>query len=506
MLRPPHARSSEAVVLRWRELPSVQEDLLGVCEALRAHPCPWLLDSALAQGRLGRYSFAGADPYLIARIVGRRIELHCRRGVRKGFSPGFRVEEADPFEWLGEILSPRTLEASSPPTPLPFVGGAVGYLGYELADQIEELDFPQRDGQDFPDATLLFVDRLVALDHETRRGFILGLGFGSDEGEAEAGARRAVAELGEELRPLRGPGDSPESDARGCLDLERRRQLLATPIPENLSVSLDRDGYLARIRHLKRQIAAGNVYEANLTQRMILPYAGDSWQLYRALRRLSPAPFASFMDLPDGVVLSSSPERFLRLAPAGEVESRPIKGTRPRGATAGEDRDLRRALATSEKDRAENLMIVDLVRNDLGRVCEVGSVEVSELMAIEEYSSVFQMVSTIRGQLREDRDALDLIRAAFPPGSMTGAPKIAATRLLAQLEGVRRGIYSGALGYFDLRGGMDLSVVIRTLLLQKDRARLHVGGAVVADSDPVAEYAESLDKARALLAALDSID
>ena len=151
-------------------------------------------------------------------------------------------------------------------------------------------------------------------------------------------------------------------------------------------------------------------------------------------------------------------------------------------------------------------MIVDLVRNDLGRVCEVGSVEVSELMAIEEYSSVFQMVSTIRGQLREDCDALDLIRAAFPPGSMTGAPKIAATRLLAQLEGVRRGIYSGALGYFDLRGGMDLSVVIRTLLLQKDRARLHVGGAVVADSDPVAEYAESLDKARALLAALDSID
>jgi anthranilate/para-aminobenzoate synthase component I len=239
---------------------------------------------------------------------------------------------------------------------------------------------------------------------------------------------------------------------------------------------------------------------------MSAPFAGDAWLLYRALRARSPAPFGCFMDLPDGAVLSSSPERFLRLTGDGRVESRPIKGTRARGATAEADRALAAELASSEKDRAENLMIVDLVRNDLGRVCEIGSVEVPELMQVERYASVFQLVSTVVGKLAKGRDALDLVCAAFPPGSMTGAPKIAAVRLLDAIEPVRRGVYSGALGYLDVRGGLDLSVVIRTLLVKKGAAHLHVGGAVVADSDPAAEYAESLDKARALLAALHACD
>jgi para-aminobenzoate synthetase component 1 len=253
---------------------------------------------------------------------------------------------------------------------------------------------------------------------------------------------------------------------------------------------------------VQREIVAGNVYEANLTQRMTAPFAGDAWSLYRALRGLSPAPFACFLDLPDGAILSSSPERFLRLTPDGRVESRPIKGTRPRGETPQSDRALAEELASSEKDRAENLMIVDLVRNDLGRVCEIGSVKVPEMMRVERYASLHQLVSTVEGRLAEGSDALDLVRAAFPPGSMTGAPKIAAVRLLDSLEPVRRGVYSGVVGYLDARGGLDLSVVIRTLLVKKGAAHLHVGGAVVADSDPSAEYEESLDKARALLAAL----
>jgi len=236
---------------------------------------------------------------------------------------------------------------------------------------------------------------------------------------------------------------------------------------------------------------------------MELPLPGaDPFALYCELRELNPAPFAAYLELPEAAILSSSPERFLRLDASGHVESRPIKGTRPRGATPDEDRRLEDELRGSEKDRAENLMIVDLVRNDLGRVCEVGSIEVPELMTVEPYATVHQMVSTVTGALRDDCDGVDLLRASFPPGSMTGAPKLAAMRLIDRLEPVRRGVYSGGLGYLDVRGGLDLSVVIRTLIVKDERAYLHVGGGIVADSDPIAEYHETLDKARALLAAL----
>jgi para-aminobenzoate synthetase component 1 len=244
----------------------------------------------------------------------------------------------------------------------------------------------------------------------------------------------------------------------------------------------------------------------NLTKRISLEFDGDPMHLYTALRRESPAPFAAYFELPDGAILSSSPERFLRLGADRWVESRPIKGTRPRGGTAEEDSRLADELERSEKDRAENLMIVDLVRNDLGRVCEIGSIGVPELMVVEPYAAVFQLVSTVIGRLRDDRDAFDLIRATFPPGSMTGAPKIAAMRLIDRLEPVRRGVYSGAIGYLDLRGGLDLSVVIRTLVVEKGRAHFHVGGAIVADSTAAAEHAEALDKARAMLAALAVVD
>ena len=218
---------------------------------------------------------------------------------------------------------------------------------------------------------------------------------------------------------------------------------------------------------------------------------------------MNPAPFGAWLRLPDGTaILSSSPERFLRVDAARSVESRPIKGTRPRGATPAEDARLADGLVRSPKDRAENLMIVDLVRNDLGRVCQPGSIAVPELMQIERYAAVLQMVSTVTGRLATGRDAFDLIEASFPPGSMTGAPKLASMALLDRLESVRRGVFAGALGYLDLRGGLDLSVVIRTFVCQPGRVHLHVGGGVVADSSPEGEYLESLDKARAPLAAL----
>jgi anthranilate/para-aminobenzoate synthase component I len=217
---------------------------------------------------------------------------------------------------------------------------------------------------------------------------------------------------------------------------------------------------------------------------------------------LNPAPFACLLALPDATLVGSSPERFLKVGAEGWVESRPIKGTRPRGANPDEDRRLRAALAASAKDRAENLMIVDLVRNDLGRVCEIGSVHVPELFAIEPYQTVFQLVSTVRGRLARGADALDAVQAAFPPGSMTGAPKLAAMELLARLEPGPRGLYSGAVGYLDLRGGCDLAVTIRSIVLHGGRAFVHTGGGIVADSDSRAEWCEAEDKARALVAAL----
>jgi para-aminobenzoate synthetase component 1 len=293
-------------------------------------------------------------------------------------------------------------------------------------------------------------------------------------------------------RPPAAPGARRHARPSGASAAPTRRSTLDLPT------------YRKAVEETSHQIAAGEVYQACLTYRVDRPFTGDPWRLYRELRRRDPAPFAAYLELPDVCIASSSPERFLRVGADRSVESRPIKGTAPRGADAAEDARHQAALAASEKDRAENLMIVDLVRNDLGRVCETGSVTVPRLFAIEPYASVFQLVSTVKGVLREDCDALDAIAATFPPGSMTGAPKIAAMRVLDRLETVRRGFYSGAIGYLDVSGGADLSVVIRTAFVMGGRAYLHAGGGIVADSQPEAELDEARAKLRSLLAALEA--
>lgn len=501
MRRSIHDGEREAVALQWREYSLADQELLRAFDLLRQDAFPWLLDSALHENGLGRFSFAGSDPYLVGRIQAGQIEEHCRRPIRQGAQVGHRLIEADPVEWIRRVLPSVNEMPLDLPVDLPFIGGAVGYLGYEFG-RTGRLDRSAEPGAEltFADATLLLVDRLLAVDHQEGRAFALGLGFGADSNEAQHNATRTLDRLVDQL-------DASQSCTHPCgslapENLDSRQAVLGAQPPSRLISECGEVEYAKRVDIIQEEIRAGNVYEANLTTRMVTPFSGDPWQLYLSLRHLSPAPFACFMEVPDGTIVSSSPERFLRMSKRGEVESRPIKGTRRRGGSPEEDRDLKEELTVCEKDRAENLMIVDLVRNDLGRVCEFGSVQVPQLMTVESYASVFQMVSTVKGQLRQSCDALDLIDAAFPPGSMTGAPKIAAVELLQKLEPVKRGVYSGALGYLDLRGGLDLSVVIRTLLLQKDQAYLQVGGAVVADSDPAGEYAEALDKARALWAAL----
>ncbi|MEM9174885.1 MAG: aminodeoxychorismate synthase component I [Myxococcota bacterium] len=517
-------RPIERIALAALDRPAQRGEWLRIVDGLHADPGFWWLDSALEGGRLGRYSFAGADPYLrlsarVAEDGDTSVEIEVERGVRAGLDRGYHRVVADPIETARALLpradslvySTRTSSRSgnrrwhevaglSAGLDLPFLGGAVGYFGYELGGAFEtRMHFRNTDDVGLPDLSLAFVDRVLGYDHEAERLWVFGLGFGDARSSGGAGpketaiarSRHVVDEAAARIEWILSEGPTP-----------RRVPEPAPPAELEIDSTVDASGYVKAVDTVLQEIGRGNVYQANFSQRLSVPATAPPFDLYRRLRRHNPAPFGAYLSLPEATVLSSSPERFLRVDEARRVESRPIKGTRARGADPEEDDRLASELAASLKDRAENLMIVDLVRNDLGRVCTPGSIAVPELMKIETYSAVFQMVSTVAGELATGRDAFDLVRATFPPGSMTGAPKLAAVQLLEELERVRRGVYAGALGYFDVRGGLDLSVVIRTIVHDGTRAHLHVGGGIVADSKPEAEYVESLDKAKAPLAAL----
>lgn len=525
------------IALAALDRPAKPAEWLRIVEELHVEPGFWWLDSALPDSRLGRYSFAGTDPYLSLRANGSAIEVEVHRELRRGLVRGLHRLKGDPIEFARSLLprtdslvySTRTTPLSAPSSPssrsipsglsdapqwheaaglaagleLPFLGGAVGYFGYELASTLESgLEFDNADELGLPDLSLAFVDQVLAFDHESERLWILGLGFEEGRTANDFDARESAVARSRELV------DALSIRLELLLSEQAQRSATARPAASSstrfeFASTVDASGYAKAVDTVLQEIGAGNVYQANFSQRLKIEAKVDPWDLYRALRIHNPAPFGGYLSLPGAAILSSSPERFLRLDGSRHVESRPIKGTRPRGKDEEADRRLSAELAASPKDRAENLMIVDLVRNDLGRVCAPHSIAVPELMEIEAYAKVFQMVSTVTGTLETGRDAFDLLRATFPPGSMTGAPKLAAIALLETLEKVKRGVYAGALGYLDLRGGLDLSVVIRTIVWKDDQAHLHVGGGIVSDSNALEEYLESLDKARAPLAALE---
>jgi para-aminobenzoate synthetase component 1 len=387
----------------------------------------------------------------------------------------------------------------------PFQGGAAGYIAYDWGLTLERLPAPRYDDLALPDVVLGVYDWVLAWDHVTSRAWLISTGL--PETIESARASRARQRALDVRRRLAGDASSPPpivsrpSPARACAPSYPVEGGWWDPVVE-LRSSFTRGGYLDAVQRVRDYIFAGDIFQANLSQRFEAPLRESPWSFYTRLRRRNAAPFAAFLETPEASVISASPERFLRVDRLGFVETRPIKGTRPRGVGPEHDAALGQALAESAKDRAENLMIVDLMRNDLSRVCAPRTVRVSELFSLERYATVHHLVSTVVGQLEPEHDALHLLRAAFPGGSITGAPKLRAMEIIAELEPSQRSVYCGSIGYWSVTGELDSSIAIRTAVARDGRVYFSAGGGIVADSDPEQEYRETIDKARALIDAL----
>ncbi|HEX77905.1 MAG TPA: aminodeoxychorismate synthase component I [Dehalococcoidia bacterium] len=449
-------------------------------QVFKDRPFCFFLDSGMDPHKLGRYSFLGAEPFLVLKSRGPEITLLQANDEAQ-------VEKGNPFDVLRDALNAYRLDSG--PAPIPLVGGAVGYFSYDLCHFIEKLPSSAIDDLELPECYLGLYDVVVAFDHLANKVYIASTGF--PELEEARRLHRARERLEETRRLL--------TSAQGLIPARHEPEIYSQI---EIRANFTRDEYLEAVARTREYICAGDIFQANISQRFEAELGVAPDELYLKLRQVNPAPFAAFLSYPEAAILSASPERFLKVS-GDWVETRPIKGTRPRGRTPEADQALARELLGSVKDRAENIMIVDLERNDIGRVCRYGTVRVLELAILETYPTVFHLVSTVVGQLRPDKDRIDLLKASFPGGSVTGAPKVRAMEIIDELEPTRRSVYTGSIGYLSFDGGMDLSIVIRTFIVRGGRAYFQVGGGIVYDSEPEAEYMETLDKAKALVQALN---
>ena len=443
-------------------------DPIAAVRALAHLPYPFLLHSALDDER-ARWSFFGADPFAV-----------------------FRAADYDAARAMWRRLGAQVLATDPAPTVVPFTGGVVGYWAYDFGRRLEKLPSIARDDLGLPDALLAFYDVIGCFDHRTRQAWAFSSGL----------------PLEDRLRPGRA-----ERRLDGFLrTVAGARRGSASPAPRDGArprSTFEPAAYRQAVERIQERIRAGDIFQANLSQRWSVPIEERApgpvaLALHEALAMMSPAPFAAFLDASDHAVASASPERFLELR-GRHVETRPIKGTRGRHADPAEDRRLRDELLASAKDRAENVMIVDVLRTDLGRVCETGTVRVAGLCELESFPQVHHLVSTVVGDLREGVDAFDLLHACFPGGSITGAPKIRAMEILESIEPVRRHLYTGAIGYVDWRGDADWNVAIRTAEVVPRAVHFAAGGGITAESDPEAEHQETLVKAEGLRQALERL-
>lgn len=462
-------------------------------------PNTFLLESVKGPANIARYSFIGFDPYLIFKIKNGSTEITYKG--RKAISTG------NPLSRLKSLV---TTYKQKPINSLPpFQGGAVGLLSYDFVQYLEKLPKTTKDDLKIPDAHFFMIDKLIAFDHLDKKAWIVvcpgardtGLGYGDvdvDWAEKYDEAEQDIEKISVEVMKCRSTEVTPPFSSP-CQGEDRRGSI------SSLKHGLSKEQYMDIVRRAKEYIAAGDIFQINLSIRVSADIKNiKPWSLYKILRSINPSPFAGYIDFGDYQIASSSPERLLKISD-GVIETRPIAGTRPRGKDRDENEKMRKELLLNEKERAEHIMLIDLERNDIGRVCDYGSVHVDELMITEDYSHVIHIVSNVKGNLASGKTCFDAIKAAFPGGTITGVPKVRCMEIIDELEPVSRGPYTGSFGYIGFSGSMDLNIIIRTFVIKDGFAYVQAGAGIVADSDPEKEYYESLKKAEALIRTLERL-
>ena len=427
------------------------------------------LDSASNTSQMGRYSYLTANPFLIVKSTAQNVSI-IKNGKEEKLV-------GNPWDILDNLISEYSYKTVN--SSFPFEGGAIGYWTYDLGRMVEALPDIADKKYQYPEMAVGFYDWVIIQDH----------------------ALNSITLVTSDTHP----GMTPQDRKEWVFEIihNKHEVLFETQNSERtLECNFSIDEYKDSVVDVKNYLKEGDIYQANISQRFSIPFDGDSWELYLKLRQTNPGSFSAYISTPDLTILSSSPELFLSLN-ASEIKTRPIKGTKPRGINLEEDQKLANELENSIKDQAENVMIVDLMRNDLGKVSSIGSVKVTELFELEKHPTVWHLVSTIDSTLSPRYGPVDLLRQCFPGGSITGAPKIIAMEIIEEIEPDRRGVYCGSIGYIGFNGNMSTNIAIRTMTLEDNMIVFHSGGGIVSDSDPMSEYDETIDKARGLLNALD---
>jgi anthranilate synthase component I len=489
----PYEREFEALAAQghnlipvWREIAADLETPVSAFLKVARGEYTFLLESVQGGEKWGRYTFLGSEPAMVLRGRGGRLDL-----TRPGRSVEVRSVKS-PLEGLRDEM--RRFRAYQSPELPRFFGGAVGFLAYDIARYFERLPTHAQDELGTPDLYLMLTDTVLIFDNVRQTLKIVANVALEEYPSTRAAYRDAAAKIDGLIVRLDAPARAPRLESAANLNGDAAEKLVSNQT---------REGYMAMVEAAKEYIVAGDVIQVVPSQRFEAPLGSHPFNLYRSLRTINPSPYMFYLQMDDHTLVGASPEVMVRVE-GREITLRPIAGTRRRGATEAEDRALERELLADPKERAEHVMLVDLGRNDVGRVAEIGSVEVTELMTVERYSHVMHIVSNVRGRLREGCDAYDAFRATFPQGTVSGAPKIRAMEIIDELEPVRRGVYAGAVGYFSYTGNTDTAIALRTILVKGGRVYIQAGGGVVADSDPAAEYEESVNKARAMVRALSA--
>jgi anthranilate synthase component I len=466
----------------YQELLMDLETPLSFFKRLERDRYAFLLESVEGSERWARYSFLGTRPRLVFKSRGKQIQI-IKDGQRR------ELDCEMPLDTLKQLLGDyRPVTVAGVP---PFFGGALGYVAYDAVEQFHDIANNKNASFDAPEIFFLFVQTLIAFDNLKHTIKII------DNVHLETGTdlRTAYEEASEKIRKII---SSLQKKPRGI----EPRELSDGKAQKQFRSNLNRDGFQKAVIKAKEYIQAGDIIQTVLSQRLETETVADAFEIYRALRFINPSPYMFYLELEDLRIIGSSPETMVRLT-GDTIELRPIAGTRPRGATPEEEQTLEADLLGDPKERAEHIMLVDLGRNDVGRIAEIGSVEVNELMGIERYSHVIHLVSNVRGKLAADKSPFDLFVSAFPAGTVSGAPKIRAMQIISELEPEKRGLYAGAIGYFGYNGNLDTCIVIRTIVMQGSKVFINAGAGIVADSDPDMEYQETLNKARAMFRAVE---